>query len=139
MKLKLFLPVLLVLAYSCDQKVEINAEHMSGKWQASEFESEIPNMSAEYKEAGEKEFLSSVYTLNEDYSMEMRSEYFKEGARGHWELDPVTNEISMIYSYDTIEGLEKYTIKYLSKKKVILRQDIDANEFKGFVELTLEK
>jgi hypothetical protein len=139
MTIKIFVPVLFLLSYACDREIEINNKNITGTWQASEFESEIPSIPPEYKEAGEKEFLSSVYTLREDHSMEMRSDYYNNGAFGRWEFNPDSKEISMIYQYDTTEGIEKYIITYLSENKMVLHQDIDANEFKGYVQLTLKR
>ncbi len=133
----IFLPFLFVVFISCSTELEISNENVSGIWKADVFLSTVPGIPAEYVEAGEKEFLSSVYTLNSDNSMNMTSDYFSQGAPGNWELNPETKELSMYYTADTINGIEKFIITSLSKHKMILRQDIE--EMDAFVELTLKK
>ncbi len=126
----------IITIISCNEPLEINNENILGSWKAEKFISKIADIPPEYAEAGEKEFLSSIYILNPDNSMEMRSDYFKDGAKGHWELNGDTKEISMFYEYDTIKGIEKYIVTSLSKNQLVLRQDIDEQ---SFVELTLIK
>ncbi len=134
----IFIPVFFVFVFTCkNAPLEISNTTVAGKWKAAQFESKVPDMPPEYAEAGEKEFLSSVYTLNPDMSMEMHSDYFTQGAKGHWELDPDTKEISMYYQYDTINGVEKYIVKSLTSHEMVLRQDIKLVD--GFVQLTLQK
>ena len=117
--------------------LEINKENLSGSWKADRFVSTIPGIPEEFAKAGEKEFLSSVYTLNTDNSLSVKSDYFSNGASGRWELDETTSEISLFYSYDTIKGIEKYKIVSLEKKELILRQDMENGN--GYVEITLKK
>lgn len=124
--------------FSCKEKsLEITSENIVGVWHAEHFESKIPDMKPEFAEAGEKEFLSSVYSLNQDMSMQLHSDYFTENASGHWELNPETKEISMFYEYDTIRGIEKYIVKSLTTHEIVLHQDVEPVQ--GFVELTLKK
>lgn len=133
----LFIPILFLTFISCNTELEINNENVSGVWKADVFVSTVPGIPQEYVEAGEKEFLSSVYTLNDDNSMNMKSDYFSNGAPGNWELNPETKELSMFYTADTINGIEKFIITSLSKHQMILRQDIE--EMDAYVELTLKK
>ena len=133
----IFLPFLFIAFISCDTELEINNENVSGVWKADVFVSTVPGIPPEYVEAGEKEFLSSVYTLNSDNSMNMKSDYFSNGGPGNWELNPETKELSMYYTADTINGIEKFIITSLSKHQMILRQDIE--EMSAYVELTLKK
>lgn len=143
-------PCLFFLFFSCknnsstnqlnvgdEQELEINNSNVEGKWKAEKFISTIPDIPQNVVEAGEKEFLSSVYTLNADNSMEMSSNYFINGAKGRWELNGETKEISMFYEYDTIKGVEKYIITSLSDLHIVLKQEMGSD--KSFVELTLKK
>ncbi|MBP8917992.1 MAG: hypothetical protein KBG70_14685, partial [Chitinophagales bacterium] len=79
----IFLPFLFIAFISCDTELEINNENVSGVWKADVFVSTVPGIPPEYVEAGGKEFLSSVYTLNSDNSMNMKSDYFSNGAPGN--------------------------------------------------------
>ncbi len=133
----IFLPIFFMAFISCSTELEVSKENVSGVWKADVFVSTVPGIPQEYVEAGEKEFLSSVYTLNSDNSMNMKSDYFSNGAPGNWELNPETKELSMYYTADTINGIEKFMITSLSKHQMILRQDIE--EMNAYVELTLKK
>ncbi len=124
-----------VLFSACS--VEVNETNVAGNWKASDFESTIPDVPADYAEAGVQEFLSSTYTLNPDNSFELRSNYFQQGAFGHWELNVEANEISMFYEMDSVKGVEIYTIKDLTKKKIVLFQDIP--DAQAHVQITLVK
>lgn len=139
MKLKFFIPVLFIFIVSCSQEIEINHKNIAGVWKASVFDAQVSNLSSADRESGEKEFLSSVYTLNEDQTLEIHSDYFKNGVTGLWEIDVKTNEISMAYMDGENDALEKYTVKSLTKNKIVMHQDIDANNYKGFVEITFVK
>lgn len=139
MKIKFLIPVLFILFVSCNQEIEINQKNISGVWKASVFDAQVSNLSSADRESGEKEFLSSVYTLNEDKSLEIHSEYFKNGVKGLWELDVKTNEISMTYMDGELDALEKYTVKSLTKNKIVMHQEINANDYKGYVEITFVK
>ncbi len=135
---KLFiLPFICAFIISCSTTVEINPENVSGVWTAQEFESTVPGIPEDVIAAGKKEFLSSVYTLNSDNTMDMHSDYFSKGAPGNWELDNATKELSMYYTADTIQGIEKFIITELTKNKMVLRQDIENMD--AFVQLTLQK
>lgn len=133
----LFIPIFFLIFNSCSTELEVSKENVSGVWKADVFVSTVPGIPQEYVEAGEKEFLSSVYTLNSDNSMNMKSDYFSNGAPGNWELNPESKELSMYYTADTINGIEKFIITSLSKHQMILRQDIE--EMDAYVELTLKK
>ncbi len=142
MKKNVILILIIVSVFSACKELkntstEINETSVSGVWKAKEFESTIPDIPEEYLEAGKKEFLSSVYTLNQDNTLEVRSDYFREGARGHWELDVTKKEISMFYEMDTIKGVETYNIIDLSKKEMTLRQEM--TEVNAYVQITLQK
>lgn len=142
MKKNVILLILIVSVFSACKEINnsstpINESSVSGVWKAKEFESTIPDIPEEYLEAGKKEFLSSVYTLNEDNTLEVRSDYFREGARGHWELDVEKKELSMFYEMDTIKGVETYNILELSSKAMTLRQEM--TEVNAYVQITLEK
>jgi hypothetical protein len=139
MRFKFLTPVLLLFIVACNQEIEINHANIAGVWKASIFDAEVTNLSSADKASGEKEFLSSVYTLNADQTMEIHSDYFKDGVKGLWEIDPKTNEISMTYKDGENEALEKYTVKSLTKNKIVLRQEINANDYKGYVEITFTK
>ncbi len=139
MKIKFLIPVLFIFFVSCNQEIEINQKNVSGVWKASVFDAQVSNLSSADRESGEKEFLSSVYTLNEDKTLEIHSEYFKNGVKGFWELDVKTNVISMTYMDGELDALEKYTVKSLTKNKVVMHQEINANDYKGFVEITFVK
>ena len=118
-------------------KTEINETNVSGVWKAKEFESTIPGIPAEFQEAGKKEFLSSVYTLNTDNSLEVRSDFFKAGAKGHWEKKKKKLEVAMYYEMDTIKGVETYRILSLEKTTMVLQQDMP--DMNGYVKITLQK
>lgn len=137
LKKLLFLPIFISLFISCSTELEINNENVSGVWKADVFVSTVPGIPQEFVEAGQKEFLSSVYTLNSDHSLNMTSDYFSKGANGNWELNPDTKELSMYYTSDTIQGIEKFIITTLSKHQMVLRQDIE--DMDAYVELTLKK
>jgi len=126
---------IVILFSACS--VEVNETNVAGKWKASDFESTIPDVPADFAEAGVKEFLSSIYTLNPDNSFELRSDYFQQGAFGRWELNAETKEISMFYEMDSIKGVETYIITALTKSKIVLFQDIP--DVKAHVEITLIK
>lgn len=118
-------------------KTAIKESTVSGVWKAKEFESTIPGIPQDIQDAGKTEFLSSVYTLNADNSLEVKSNYFKEGAKGHWELDAEKKAIDMYYEMDTIKGVEKYIIMDLNKTTMVLRQEM--TEIDAYVQITLEK
>lgn len=139
MKRIFFISCMLLFIMSCSTEIEINHKNISGVWKASEFNAQVTNLSPADRESGEKEFLSSVYTLNEDKTLEIHSDYFKNGVKGLWELDLKTNEISMTYMAEGMDALEKYIVTSLTKDKVVMRQEIDANDYKGFVEITFVK
>jgi hypothetical protein len=126
----------LILA-ACNEKVALTEENISGVWKASNFESTVPNIPAEYQEAGKQEFMSSVYTLNSDNSFELRSDFFSSGALGRWEFNPETKELSMFYEMDTTHGVEKFNVTELSGTSMTLRQDIPS--MNAFVQLELKK
>lgn len=126
-----------MLFAACSEKTELTEENIAGVWNAKEFESTIPNIPADYQEAGKQEFLSSVYTLNKDNSFELRSSFFVNGAFGRWEFDPDTKELSMFYEMDTTHGVEKFNITALTATSMTLRQDIPS--MKAYVQLELER
>ncbi|MEZ5015370.1 MAG: hypothetical protein R2794_13885 [Chitinophagales bacterium] len=126
-----------IISCSSDKALDVNKQNVSGVWKAADFRADIPNMSPEYQEAGKAEFLSSTYTLNNDNSMEMHSDFYSDGAVGHWVVDPSTKELSMFYEYDTTKGVEKYFITQLSEHHMVLHQDIEM--VNGYVELELKR
>jgi hypothetical protein len=127
--------LLIVVFVSC--KTVPSKESITGVWKAKAFESTIQGVPEEYMEAGKKEFLSSVYTLNEDLSLEVHSDYFKSGAKGHWEFDSAINELALYYEMDTIKGVEKYNVVKLTTTSMTLKQQM--MEDGSYVQITLQK
>lgn len=128
---------LLMVVVACNKQVDINVANVAGTWSASSFKSTIPDVPEEYAEAGEKEFLSSKYTLNKDNTFELFSDYFEKGARGRWDFDAEKNELSFFYEMDSVKGVEIYTIKELTAKSITLHQDIP--DMDAYVEIKLKK
>lgn len=136
MRKSIYCAIIIALVFiSC--KVEVSEISVTGVWAAKSFESTIPDVPAEYAEAGEQEFLSSIYTLNADNSFELTSNYFQPSARGHWELNAETNVLAMYYEKDAVKGVETYVIKKLYKNKIVLFQDVPGAD--AHVQITLVK
>jgi hypothetical protein len=136
MRKSIYCAIIIALVFiSC--KVEVNETNVVGTWSAKSFESTIPGVPPEYAEAGEKEFLSSIYTLNADNSFKLTSNFYQPGARGRWELDAETNVLVIHYEMGSEKGIETYVVKKLYKNRIVLFQNMP--EASGYVQITLVK
>lgn len=139
----IIISLLVVSAVSCnemkmgDKQIEINNENIAGSWKAELFETNMSNISAEEKEAGQAEFLSSTYVLKPDHAFELHSNTFAAGAYGKWSLDPELKELTMSYEMGSEHGVEIYTVTALTESQMTLRIDIPSMQ--AFIQLTLKR
>lgn len=102
---------LLLLCLSC--KTEKKSDYIFGKWEVSNIDINIEEMSSELIEGAKKEALSTVFIFNEDGSIDMSSLFLPDGKTGVYEINDSASSLKIIFDPENPEAFEKYELKLL--------------------------
>ena len=123
----LLLTLATIMVISCRTGYEENKTRTTperdkfiGAWNVTDFDANIPSLSADDLEAAHNEAISAIYEFNADSTMMLTSAVYQEGIGGDWSFEPEGGWLEITLKRGGKTQDLKYLVETLEKEEITL-------------------